>query len=449
MSPGTPRVPLRANVAGLCEDCLVSDQNPEPAVESDADSPDSPSTTAEAPAGPLVNPVTGKPYPTRGRVFRAGLRSTAVLCLQMLVVMAFLFALLWLLSQFWVILLPVILAIVVATVLWPLVRLLLRFRTPPALASLVVLFGGVGVIAGVIALIVPSVVDQAPELADRAVDGVRTVQKWVQGPPLNVDDEQLSSLVNEITSKLQSSATAIASGVFSGVGVATSALITLFTTVVLVFFFLKDGPRFLPWLERTMGKGGSDHLSEILRRMWDTLGGFIRTQAIVSFVDASLIGIGLIILDVPLAAVLIVITFLGGFIPIVGAFVAGALAVLIALVSNGLTSALIVLGIILAVQQLEGNVLSPWLQSKSMNLHAVIVLLSVTLGGTLFGITGAFLAVPTASCLAVALRYILEQIGQAAGEEVAAEDEAARAAATEKKRRRRGSDRSSAQSQID
>ncbi|NLG47101.1 MAG: AI-2E family transporter [Gordonia sp.] len=427
----------------------MSDQNPEPAVESDADSPDSPSTTAEAPAGPLVNPVTGKPYPTRGRVFRAGLRSTAVLCLQMLVVMAFLFALLWLLSQFWVILLPVILAIVVATVLWPLVRLLLRFRTPPALASLVVLFGGVGVIAGVIALIVPSVVDQAPELADRAVDGVRTVQKWVQGPPLNVDDEQLSSLVNEITSKLQSSATAIASGVFSGVGVATSALITLFTTVVLVFFFLKDGPRFLPWLERTMGKGGSDHLSEILRRMWDTLGGFIRTQAIVSFVDASLIGIGLIILDVPLAAVLIVITFLGGFIPIVGAFVAGALAVLIALVSNGLTSALIVLGIILAVQQLEGNVLSPWLQSKSMNLHAVIVLLSVTLGGTLFGITGAFLAVPTASCLAVALRYILEQIGQAAGEEVAAEDEAARAAAKEKKRRRRGSDRSSAQSQID
>ncbi|WP_290852086.1 AI-2E family transporter [Gordonia sp. (in: high G+C Gram-positive bacteria)] len=397
----------------------------------------------------MVNPVTGKPYPTRGRVFRAGLRSTAVLCLQMLVVMAFLFALLWLLSQFWVILLPVILAIVVATVLWPLVRLLLRFRTPPALASLVVLFGGVGVIAGVIALIVPSVVDQAPELADRAVDGVRTVQKWVQGPPLNVDDEQLSSLVNEITSKLQSSATAIASGVFSGVGVATSALITLFTTVVLVFFFLKDGPRFLPWLERTMGKGGSDHLSEILRRMWDTLGGFIRTQAIVSFVDASLIGIGLIILDVPLAAVLIVITFLGGFIPIVGAFVAGALAVLIALVSNGLTSALIVLGIILAVQQLEGNVLSPWLQSKSMNLHAVIVLLSVTLGGTLFGITGAFLAVPTASCLAVALRYILEQIGQAAGEEVAAEDEAARAAAKEKKRRRRGSDRSSAQSQID
>ncbi|ALG85456.1 AI-2E family transporter [Gordonia phthalatica] len=426
----------------------MSDQKNESdaVVDGASDAADAPkSDTVEV----LVNPDTGRPYPTRGRVFRAGLRSTAVLCGQMLVVLAFLFALLWVLSKFWVILLPVILGIVVATVLWPPVRWMLAHRVPPAGATFITLLAAIAVVGGVIGLIVPSVVDQAPELANKAVDGVKKVQDWVQGPPLNVGDEQISSLANEITSKLQSSASAIASGVFSGVGVATSALITLFTTLVLVFFFLKDGPKFLPWLERTMGKGGSDHLSEVLRRMWDTLGGFIRTQAIVSFVDAALIGIGLVVLDVPLAAVLIVITFLGGFVPIVGAFVAGALAVLIALVSNGVTSALIVLAIILAVQQLEGNVLSPWLQSKSMNLHAVVVLLSVTLGGTLFGITGAFLAVPAASCLAVALRYILEQIGFAAGEEVAAEDEAARAAAKEKKRRRRGSDRSEASAQID
>ena len=128
--------------------------------------------------------------------------------------------------------------------------------------------------------------------------------------------------------------------------------------------------------------------------MWNTLGGFIRTQALVSFIDAFFIGAGLLIPQVPLAGVLTVITFMGGFIPIVGAFVAGALAVLIALVTNGMTTALIVLGIILAVQQLEGNVLQPWLQAKSMDLHAVVVLLAVTLGGTLFGITGAFLAVP-------------------------------------------------------
>lgn len=447
---GRPLARRTADVGGVCEDWRVSDRNDESSPEPDTGTSDRADAAAAEPTPErLLNPVTGKPYPTRGRVFLTGLRSSSIVSLQMLLVMVFLFALLWVMSKLWVILLPVILGIVVATVLWPPVRWLLSKRVPPAAATLVVLLAAIAVIGGVIGGIVPSVIDQAPQLADRAVDGVHRVQEWIQGPPLNVGDDQINALVNEITSKLQKSATTIASGVFSGVGVATSVLVTLFTTVVLVFFFLKDGPKFLPWLNRTMGAEGAVHISEILRRMWETLGGFIRTQAIVSFVDAALIGIGLVVLDVPLAGVLIVITFMGGFIPIVGAFVAGALAVLIALVSNGLTSALIVLGIILAVQQLEGNVLSPWLQAKSMNLHAVIVLLSVTLGGSLFGITGAFLAVPAASCLAVALRYILEQIGRAAGDEIAAEDEAARAAQQESRKRRRGPGRSGAQTQID
>ncbi|MGO3327187.1 AI-2E family transporter [Gordonia sp. (in: high G+C Gram-positive bacteria)] len=370
--------------------------------------------------------VEGAAGTSRGRVFLAGLRSTSVVCLQMILVIAFLYVLLIVLAKFWVILLPVVLAIVVATVLWPPVRWLRARRVPPAAAVLLVILLALGVVGGVIGLIVPSIVDQAPALASQATNGVQKIQDWAQGPPLNVGDEQISSFVDEITAKLQASASAIASGVFNGVGVATSVLVTLFTTAVLVFFFLKDGPKFVPWLNRTMGTAPDrSHLGEVLLRMWNTLGGFIRTQAIVSFVDAALIGAGLLILNVPLAGVLIVITFLGGFVPIVGAFVAGALAVLIALVSASVTKALIVLGIILVVQQLEGNVLQPWLQAKSMDLHAVIVLLSVTLGGTLFGITGAFLAVPAVSCLAVALRYILEQISKAAGETVAEEDAAA------------------------
>ena len=151
-------------------------------------------------------------------------------------------------------------------------------------------------------------------------------------------------------------------------------------------------------------------MAEVLQRMWATLGGFIRTQALVSFVDAVLIGIGLVILGVPLAYALAILTFIGGFVPIVGAFVAGGLAVLVALVANGPVNALIVLGIIVAVQQLEGNVLQPWLQSKSMNLHAVIVLLAVTLGASTFGVVGAFLAVPAAAAIAVLLRYYDEQV---------------------------------------
>ncbi|NIL74271.1 putative transport protein [Rhodococcus sp. B10] len=318
----------------------------------------------------------------------------------------------WLISALWVVILPALLAIIVATVLWPPTKWMLRVGFPAALAatlSLVVFFL---VIGGIITLIVPSVVDSAPELVDKASAGVSQVQDWLKGPPVNLQDEQIDNAVSAITSRLQESGTAIASGVFTGVSAAGSILVTLALVLVLTFFFVKDGVKFIPWLHGFAGGRAGKHLAEILARMWATLGGFIRTQAIVSLIDAFFIGLGLVILGVPLALVLATITFLGGFIPIVGAFVAGALAVLVALVANGPTTALIVLVIIIAVQQLEGNVLQPILQSRSMNLHPAIVLLAVTGGGSVFGIIGAFLAVPAAAVAAVLIRYVSEQIDE-------------------------------------
>jgi predicted PurR-regulated permease PerM len=133
-------------------------------------------------------------------------------------------------------------------------------------------------------------------------------------------------------------------------------------------------------------------------------------------VDAILIGLGLLILQVPLAAALAVLTFFAGFVPIVGAVVAGALAALVALVSNGPTTALLVVALVILVQQLESNVLQPFLQGRSLRLHAAVVLLSITAGGTLFGIAGAFLAVPVAAMVATVLRYLSEQTALRSGE---------------------------------
>lgn len=242
------------------------------------------------------------------------------------------------------------------------------------------------------------------------------MQDWLKGPPINLQDDQIDQGIHTIIVKVQESGTVIASGVFTGVSTASSLLITLGLVLVLSFFFIKDGPRFIPWLHSVSGGRAGRHLEEVLGRMWDTLGGFIRTQALVSLIDAVFIGAGLVILGVPLAPVLAILTFIGGFIPIVGAFVAGALAVLVALVANGLTTAVIVLIIILVVQQIEGNVLQPVLQSKSMKLHAVVVLLAVTAGGSVFGIVGAFLAVPAAAVAAVVVRYIGEQIDEHSAE---------------------------------
>ncbi|MET9025673.1 AI-2E family transporter [Nocardia sp. NPDC004168] len=349
----------------------------------------------------------------RGDVIGVGLLWLAKWAVCIVAIAAGAWVLGFLVARLWVVILPVALAIVIATVLWPPVRWLTARGLPPAAAASLAVLGFLGVLAGVIALIVPSVVDQVPELADKASAGVNQVRDWLQGPPLRIREEQLNSAVDAIVSRLQSSSAQIATGVFSGVTTATSALITLFLVLVLSFFFVKDGPRFLPWLHSVSGSRGGRHLEEVLSRIWVVLGGFIRTQALVSLVDAVLIGAGLVILGVPLALVLAVITFLGGFVPMVGAFVAGALAVLVALVGNGFVTALIVLGIVVAVQQLEGNVLQPVLQSRSMQLHAVIVLLAVTAGGSLYGIVGAFLAVPVVAIAAVVLRYLGEQIDAA------------------------------------
>ncbi|ORB66974.1 AI-2E family transporter [Mycolicibacterium tusciae] len=355
-------------------------------------------------------------FPNRGSIYGAHLRSSAVVAVQFVAVAAALWVLAWVVGKTWVIILPVVLALIVCTVLWPPVRWLRRKGVPPAAAVISVLLVAMAVLAGVVAAVAPAVVEQSAELAEQASAGVVQVRDWLGGPPLDISEAQLDSAVTAINDRLNSSSAQIASGVFTGVGAATSALVTLFTTIVVTFFLLKDGPRFIPWLRGVMGRPAAPHAAEILERVWSTLGGFIRTQALVSLVDAVIIGIGLVIMGVPLAYALAIITFIAGFVPIVGAFVAGGLAVLIALVSNGLVDALIVLAIIVAVQQLEGNVLQPWLQSKSMNLHPVIVLLAVMLGAAAFGVIGAFLAVPVAAALAVVVRYYGEQVQERAAE---------------------------------
>ncbi|MFC6087915.1 AI-2E family transporter [Saccharothrix lopnurensis] len=323
----------------------------------------------------------------------------------------------WVIGKLWVIVMPVLLGLLITTVLWPPTRWLRSRGLPPALAATVVLLGGLGVLGGVVALITTSIASGVPEIADSATQALQQAREWLAGPPLNLGTSQLNDLVEQGTDQLQSSVGSIANGLLTGAGRVTSGVVTGVVALLLAFFFVKDGPRFTPWLRGVVGERAGAHLTVVLERVWDTLGGFIRTQAVVSLVDAVLIGLGLVVLGVPLAAPLAALTFLGGFVPIVGAFVAGALAVLVALVSNGLTTAIIMLAIVVAVQQLEGNVLQPILQSRSLRLHAAVVLLAVTAGSSLYGIAGAFLAVPVVATAAVVLRYLSEVIDRHSGAE--------------------------------
>src|SRR5699024_3929118 len=283
----------------------------------------------------------------------------------------------------WVGLLPVILAILCSSSPPPVTAKLRGVNFPSALAAISTLLGLLLIIGGTFTAMGPVVSRQGAQLWDQAEEGVDQLMGMVNDMPFNIDAQQIDELIDDATSFLQGQLSSLASGVISGASAASSVLVTVAVMVICSFFILKDGEKFLPWVRKYSGPSIGWHATELLTRVWKTLAGFIQAQAAVSFVDALFIGLGLWALGVPLAFVLAIVTFFAGFIPIIGAVTAGALAVVIALVSNGLINALLVLALILIVQQVEGNVLQPILQSKAMGLHAAIVLLSVTIGSAL------------------------------------------------------------------
>ena len=344
---------------------------------------------------------------------RTALRDAARISLQSLLILLATYVTLRVLGNMWSIIWPLVVALLLTTLTWPLARFLRRHGWHPALAATAVTILFLAVAAGTIVLIVVPVVSQSGELADRAVAGIQQVREWAAGPPLNIDDKQVNDTFGAVVQRIQDSVGSIVTATLSGVNTVIDGLVTTVLALFLMFFFLKDGPRFLPWLSRQLPGRLATDIPTVATRSWDTLGSFVRSQAFVGLLDAVFIGLGLWIVGVPLVLPLAVLTFVTAFIPIVGALFAGLVAVLIALVTNGPTDALIVLAIIIAVQQLEGNVFQPIVQSRGLGLHAGVVLLAVTLGGSLYGIVGSLLAVPAAAMIAVIWGYLREQLSDA------------------------------------
>jgi predicted PurR-regulated permease PerM len=353
---------------------------------------------------------------SRDAVLAAATSRVVTWSLRLVIVAAAAAVLAWVLAKLWVVVLPVVFGLLLATVLWPPARLLRRF-VPPAAAALVVLLSGFVLLAGLGTLLGSQVAGQWQRLTDAVVAGLDDLRALITGPPLNLGAGQVDDVINEGIERLQSNAGSILGGVLSGVGTAGSFVLNAVLAVVLCFFFLKDGSKFLPWISSLVGSTAAPHVVEVARRSWESLSGFIRAQAAVGLVDAVAIGIWLAVLGVPLVLPLVVLIFFGAFIPIVGAFVTGALAALVALVTEGLTGALIVVALVLVVQQLEGNVLQPLLMGRTLQLHGAMVILAVTAGGSLAGIVGAFLAVPVLAVATTIVRYGREQLDRSVSDE--------------------------------
>ncbi|MGY1848980.1 MULTISPECIES: AI-2E family transporter [unclassified Blastococcus] len=379
---------------------------PPPDETADDVEPDEPTPSAG------VVPATHAPVPTteRGERLQRASRRLAIASGELLLIVGGVIVLGYVLGKLWVILLPVVLGLLFTTVLWPPTRFLRNHGWPAAPAAITVLLTFFAAFGGIIALIAPPVVGQVEELAEGVSVGLEQLQDWLTGPPFNLGEEQIGSAVDQAINTIQGNAQNIAGYAVTGATAIGGLLINLVLALVLTFFFLKDGPRWVPWLAAQTGQPAAPHVAALSYKTWSTLSEFIRQQAIVGFADALFIGLGLWILDVPLVLPLAVLTFFGAFVPIIGAFVAGGFAVLIALVDQGFTTALIVLGIVILVQQIEGNVLQPILQGRGLNLHAAVVILAVTAGASLAGIIGAFLAVPVTALIAVCYRYARDQL---------------------------------------
>ncbi|MFF7170090.1 AI-2E family transporter [Streptomyces pseudovenezuelae] len=354
---------------------------------------------------------------------RAALRTSARASAELLLILLMLAVSLWVLGRMWSVVWPLVIGLLLTTLTWPPTRFLLHRGWKPALAASTVTVLFLLVAAGVVALIAVPVASQSGELTDGVVDGVQKVREWAAGPPLNIGDAQIDKAFDSAVSRAQDGLGSMVGAVVTGVSTVVNGLVTGVLALFLMFFFLKDGPRFLPWLARQLPGRLSTDVPTVAARGWDTLGSFVRSQAAVGLIDAVLIGLGLWILGVPLVLPLAVLTFVSAFVPIIGAFFAGFVAVLIALVSNGLMDALIVLAIIVVVQQLEGNVFQPMIQSRGLGLHAAVVLLAVTLGGSLAGIVGSLLAVPVAALIAVIWNYMREQFQEPSQDPGTAEPE--------------------------
>jgi predicted PurR-regulated permease PerM len=302
---------------------------------------------------------------------------------------------------------PVVLAVFPATLLVPLANRLKR-HVPDAMAASFALVAGLAVVGLVIGFMVPLVAAELPQLVDTAGEGIAEVSRFVDEGPFGLDLGGVAGLVDRAREQLGDLGELVGPAL-EAASAAFEIVIAAVLLMVVLFFYLKDGERIGRGLLTVVPSRLQPRLRRVADQSWRTLGAFFRGQLLIALVDAVAIGIGLALLRVPLALPLAVLVFFGGLFPIVGAVTAGALAVLVALAHGGVGLGLAVLALIVAVQQLEGNVLEPLILSHVVKLHPLIVILAVTAGALTFGVLGAFLAVPIAAVVGNAVRILREQ----------------------------------------
>jgi predicted PurR-regulated permease PerM len=310
-------------------------------------------------------------------------------------------ALLWFLRETRVVFLPLVVALLLVRALSPVSGWLRRHGWRPGLASLVTLVAFLALVAGLLALVVPSFVGEVDAVGPTLTDAVDDVEDWlVEDSPFELSRESVDRMrerIGDATSRALSSSDGVTLDRATVVAeVVTGSILAL----ILTFFLLRDGRRFVDWATGGIASPRRERVRRALDRSWATLAGYLRGATLLGVVESALIGLTLAVSGGSLVAPVMLLTFLGAYVPLVGATVSGVVAVLVALVTGGTGSAVAVAVVAVLVQQLDNDLLAPVIYGRALSLHPVVILVGVVAGGALFGLAGTILAVPA---LAVAL----------------------------------------------
>ncbi|HEV7653923.1 MAG TPA: AI-2E family transporter [Mycobacteriales bacterium] len=335
-----------------------------------------------------------------------GVRATAAWAWRIVAIAAAFYVLLLVISRIQVVVVPLAIALLLSALLQPLAAVLAKRGVPPALATAITLLSGVIGIGLLIWLVIDQFRNGLGDLTTQVNGGIDKIQNWLINGPLGLSQQQINDYVDSARRSLSENRSRLTSGAIGAAGtvgeVLTGLLLTLFATI----FFIKDGRQVWTWVVRLFPSGSRERVAGAGERAWRTLISYVHATLAVALVDAIGIGVGAGILRVPLALPLGVIVFLGSFIPIVGATATGLIAVLVALVAKGPVTALILLGVVLLVQQVEGHILQPLLLGRAVKVHPLAIVFGIATGTLLAGIIGALLAVPIVAVISTVSGYL-------------------------------------------
>ncbi|MFI1192896.1 AI-2E family transporter [Micromonospora sp. NPDC020750] len=334
------------------------------------------------------------------------LRIAAAWSWRLIVVGVVFWALLKIVATISIVIIPLAIALLLSALLAPAVGWLLRARLPRSLATAVVLVGGLAGVIGTLTLVVNEFIKGVPELSKKSSEGVRQIQDWLKTGPLHLSDSQLTRYIDEAQDWINNNTEKFTSGAVSTAATLAEVLTGIVLVLFATFFFLRDGSRIWRFLVRLLPVAARWKVDDAGRASWETLGAYVRATVLVAFIDAVGIGAFLVFFDIPFAFPLAALVFLGAFIPIVGAALSGVVAVLVALVDSGPVTALIILGVVIGVQQVEGHILQPLIMGRAVAIHPLAVIIGIAAGVVLAGITGALVSVPLIAVLNTAVRRL-------------------------------------------